>query len=115
MERPFFVMEKKNGNVTPSFTKFGAGNEAFREAMAGEVTRTLAEIHRVNWRAVGLDFLGVPGPGTDYAASQVKHWAETLKAAQLVPEPVLTLARCWLPYSAQHWHLLRVNLVFLPD
>jgi aminoglycoside phosphotransferase (APT) family kinase protein len=96
LERPFFIMEKKNGNVTPSFSKFGAGNEEFREAMTVEVIRAMAAIHRVDWRGQGLDFLGVPGPGTDYAASQVNHWAATLKAAQLVPEPVLTLALDWL-------------------
>ncbi len=96
LQRPFFIMEKVEGNVTPSFTRFGAGNEKLREAMAGEVTRALAAVHTVDWRKLGLDFLGVPGPRAEYAASQVKHWAGTLKAAQLVPEPVLTLALGWL-------------------
>jgi len=96
LERPFFIMEKKNGNVTPSFTRFGAGNEPFRRDMAEKVTRTLAEIHRVDWEERGLAFLGVPGPGTAYAAAQVAHWSGVLDKALFVPEPVLTLALGWL-------------------
>jgi len=96
LERPFFIMEKKNGNVAPSFTRFGAGNETFRKDMAGEVTRCLAGIHRVDWQGRGLGFLGVPGPGDAYAAAQVAHWSGILDQALLAPEPVLTLALKWL-------------------
>jgi aminoglycoside phosphotransferase (APT) family kinase protein len=64
--------------------------------MAEQVTRTLAEIHRQDWRARGLEFLGEPRPGTGYAAAQIDHWSGVLQKAQLVPEPLLTLALGWL-------------------
>ncbi len=96
LERPFFIMEKKEGFVTPSFQRFGGGNEALREQMSKEVVRTLAEIHKVDWRKQGLDFLGVPSEGTGYAAQEVAAWKGVLDKALLVPEPILTLALQWL-------------------
>jgi aminoglycoside phosphotransferase (APT) family kinase protein len=96
LERPFFIMERKQGFITPSFQRFGGGNEALRKRMAREVVKTLAAIHNVDWRARGLEFLGIPDEGTGHAASQVQEWKSVLDKAQLVPEPVLTIAVQWL-------------------
>ena len=62
---PFFVMEKVEGDVPNPWSR--AGKEFYAEAAKrGRLPRSfieaLASLHNLDWRAAGLEFIGVPGP-----------------------------------------------------
>jgi len=81
---PFFVMEFIAGEtplVDPPYTKEGFFLEAApaeRRHMVEGGLRLLAELHQVDWRAAGLDWLIAPGatPGT---LAQIDIWEDYLR------------------------------------
>ncbi len=108
----FLVMEKVPG-VCPS--PWGRDGRAFyRDAAAkgrlpSSFTETLATLHTIDWRAAGLDFLGVPDPGTGFAKREIAKWRELIAVSEHPPEPILTDLICWLEVNAPHSD--RVTLV----
>ena len=44
----------------------------------------------IDWQAAGLDFLGVPAPGTEFARREVAKWRELIALTNHEPEPILT-------------------------
>jgi len=100
---PFFIMEKIEGQVPNPWSR--AGKQAYAEAARrGRLPRsfveTLAELHNLDWRAVKLDFLGVPGEGKDFALREIAKWESLIAASQHGPEPVLTELLMWLKDNA---------------
>jgi aminoglycoside phosphotransferase (APT) family kinase protein len=57
---PFYVMERLDGRILPWLRSPGV-EPAQRRAMILEMVDTLARLHRVDWRAVGLADFGKPG------------------------------------------------------
>lgn len=99
LERPFYVMEKLAGDaVVPAAGPDGAGplDAAERLALAPQVTGTLADLHAVDWRALGLDFLGVPAPGTEVARRELERWEARIHRAEMPLAPMLADALHWL-------------------
>jgi aminoglycoside phosphotransferase (APT) family kinase protein len=100
---PFLVMEKVPG-VCPS--PWGReGLRFYREAAArgvlpGDFTDTLIALHRVDWRAAGLDFLGVPGPGTDFVLREIAKWRRLIEQTGMTLDPVLVDTLGWLEANA---------------
>ncbi len=96
---PFLVMEKVPG-ACPS--PWGREGRAFYAAAAtrgqlpASFTATLATLHTLDWRAAGLDFLGVPAPGTDFVRREIAKWRELIALSTPKPEPILTDLICWL-------------------
>jgi aminoglycoside phosphotransferase (APT) family kinase protein len=76
---PFFVMEFVEGvvpEVMPPYTASGFFADARPEQRTGMITRglqTLAEIHRIDWRAAELDWLVAPGEAPT-TARQLSLW-----------------------------------------
>ncbi len=102
-DRPFYVMERLPGEVPiPAPGPAGAGpfTEAERATLGPEVAGALARLHAVDWRAAGLEFLGVPGPGTDFALREVAKWESLIQQSLRKPEPVLTEVLMWLKTNA---------------
>ena len=89
---PFLVMEKVPG-VCPN--PWGRDGRRFYEDAAGRgilpesFTATLATLHLLDWRAAGLDFLGVPEPGTDFAHREIAKWRELAAQTNQEPDPIL--------------------------
>lgn len=99
LERPFYVMERLPGEVPiPSAGASGTGPfaPAERSSLGAQVMGRLAELHAVDWRALGLDFLGPPAPGREAAARELERWETRIARAALPPAPVLTEALLWL-------------------
>jgi aminoglycoside phosphotransferase (APT) family kinase protein len=77
---PFYVMEAIAGEVPseiPNYHAFGLlfdADPARRARMWWSGIETLAKIHALDWARLGLDFLGVPGPGTDPLDRQLAYW-----------------------------------------
>src|SRR5207249_1357647 len=86
---------------------------------------TLARIHKLDWRALGLEFLGAPGPGTDPIDRQLAYWARYLEwtVRGRAPQPILAHALAWLRehrYAPRHvalcWGDARLpNLIYRND
>jgi len=101
LERPFYVMEVVPGTVplpvmvdgTPVFT------DDERARLGEDFVANLAALHAVDWRAVGLDFLGVPPPGDGAATRELARWEGYIDRAGGPPRPVLTEALLWLRRS----------------
>ena len=96
---PFLVMEKVAGTC-PS--PWGREGRAFYEAasargvLPSSFTDALVAIHTVDWRTAGLDLLGVPEPGTDFARREIAKWRALIDASGVEPDPVLVDVLGWL-------------------
>jgi aminoglycoside phosphotransferase (APT) family kinase protein len=101
---PFLVMEKVPGTCPNPWGREGRRfyeEAAARGVLPASFTETLATLHSLDWRAAGLDFLGVPTPGTpEFALREVRKWRELIDASGHSPEPVLTDLICWLEANA---------------
>lgn len=81
---PFFLMEKLEGDVPQDFPSYHGSGMYFeatpelRTKMWWETVDALAKIHKLDWQALGLSFLGVPGEGTDPVDRQLTYWDDYL-------------------------------------
>ncbi len=95
LERPFFIMERVDGQA-PVGT-FPAGYPpAVQARVAEQFIDILARIHRLDWQAHGLASLGVPAPGIDAARTQLGTWRRIYQQECLEPHPILEDAFLWL-------------------
>ena len=74
----FFVMEHIEGRIIPS-PGMGPLPRPERPALAFALVDTLAALHRVDWRGVGLADFGRPA---GYLARQTARWASQYEAAK---------------------------------
>jgi aminoglycoside phosphotransferase (APT) family kinase protein len=100
---PFFVMEKVEGEVPNPWSR--AGKEFYAAAARrGKLPRSfveaLAALHNLDWRAAGLDFLGVPESGKAFALREIAKWESLIQQSMRKPEPVLTELLMWLKANA---------------
>jgi aminoglycoside phosphotransferase (APT) family kinase protein len=97
LDRPFFVMERIDGCET-SPTKVLMDPRFFpaRERLAGQFVDILARIHALDWRASGLEFLGVPSSETACGLMEIDRWEAIVDRDALEPQPVLRAAFRWL-------------------
>jgi aminoglycoside phosphotransferase (APT) family kinase protein len=100
---PFFVMEKVEGEVPNPWSR--AGKHYYAEAAKrGKLPRSfveaLAALHNLDWRRAGLDFIGVPGAGKDFALREIAKWESLIGQSSRKPEPVLTELVMWLKANA---------------
>lgn len=80
--RPFYVMQRLTGEVpipTPGPGGEGPFDAAERTALAPQVMRALADLHRIDWKAHGLGFLGVPAPGREAALRELARWRDAAR------------------------------------
>lgn len=97
-ERPFYVMELVRGSVPLPVIVDGKPvfDDAERARLGEDFVANLAALHAVDWRAAGLDFLGVPEPGAGPAARELARWEGYIARAGGPPRPILTEAVLWL-------------------
>ena len=89
----FFVMDYVPGRVFPDRV-MRAGTPAERAAVYEDLARVLAALHRVDWRAVGLDGFGRP---QGYMQRQVALWTRQWEAARVEEMPAMDRLAEWLP------------------
>ncbi|MFM8411491.1 MAG: phosphotransferase family protein [Alphaproteobacteria bacterium] len=95
LDRPFFVMERVDGMVTPPTFPMAYPDE-MRDRCAEDFVSILARIHRADWRAAGFGFLDAPAPGREPARRAVDLWRGIFEKDRIEPQPVLTRAFDWL-------------------
>ena len=89
---PFYVMEHVAGRVFTDRTLPGCA-PAERTAIYGDMARVLAELHRVDWRAVGLEGFGKP---QGYVARQVRRWTGQYLDSKVEECPAMDHLAAWL-------------------
>lgn len=111
----FYVMDKIEGEIPPEVPPYHAFGMLFdaspgrREKIWWNGLDALARVHALDWRKLGLDFLGVPGPGTDPVDRQLEyygHYLEWIKEKE--PQPTLDASFKWL--RENHYVPKRVRL-----
>ncbi len=73
---------------------------ARRRALAEAFCDLLAQVHAVDWRALGLGDV-LADPGEEAARHELDHWEQVLRADQLEALPELDLAIDWLRARAR--------------
>ena len=129
--QPFYVMDAIAGELpseVPPYQSFGFcfdATPARRARIWWNGLETLARIHALDWRALGLGFLGVPGTGTDPLDRQLAYWDRYLEwtVRGRPAQPILAHALAWLRdhrYTPRHvalcWGDARLpNLIYRDD
>ena len=89
----FYVMEALDGRVVQDSSIPGA-TPAERAAMYDAMNDVLARLHKVDWRAIGLEDFGKPG---NYFARQIARWTRAWHASKTREIPELDHLVEWLP------------------
>jgi aminoglycoside phosphotransferase (APT) family kinase protein len=103
LDAPFLVMEKVPGACPNPWGREGRAfyrSAAERGVLPASFTRTLARLHTLDWRALGLGFLGEPASGTGFARREIAKWRELIAQSEHAPEPILTDLLGWLEAHA---------------
>ena len=103
LDRPFLIMEKVPGACPNPWGREGRAYyaaAAARGVLPASFTDTLATLHTLDWRAAGLDFLGVPDEGADFTRREIAKWRAFIDDTAAPPHPVLTDLVCWLEENA---------------
>ena len=97
IERPFFMMERIDGcEASPQKVLMDPQLFAARGRVGEDFVRILAQIHSLDWRALGLEFLGVPADASSCAMTEIEKWERIVNEEALEPQPVLRAAFRWL-------------------
>ena len=94
LERPFIVMERVSGVVTASLAEAYPDDASSRQALAAQLAEILIALHGLDWQAIGLDFLRVPGYAPEDHAAQRVGELEVL-VLLLKPPAILNRAVEW--------------------
>jgi aminoglycoside phosphotransferase (APT) family kinase protein len=91
---PFYVMERVRGIILRAKVPEGLVLDAPTMRRVSEATcDTLAEIHRIDWKAVGLGDLGKP---EGYVERQVRGWSDRYAKAKTDDVPQVARLGAWL-------------------
>ncbi len=102
---PFYLMARLSGTMPKDYPSYHGSGMFFnlpgdrRAALWNDSVDTLARINMIDWKTRGLDFLGVPGPGTGPIDRQLSYWKRYLDWVKSDPaeeHPVLEKALAWL-------------------
>lgn len=84
---PFYVMERLHGHILRNSFPPGYADHSDEKRRIGEaVIDTLAKIHAVDWKAVGLDEFGHPD---GFMARQVRRWKQQWERSVTRPLPAM--------------------------
>lgn len=89
---PFYLMERLQGRVFPEYSLPGVSPDD-RRAMYESMARTLADLHQVDWQAIGLSDYGREG---NYFSRQLARWGSQWETADQHDNPQLDSLLAWL-------------------
>jgi aminoglycoside phosphotransferase (APT) family kinase protein len=112
---PFYVAERLEGESCSDYPPgvhghgplFDAAPEMRREMWLHGV-RTMADIHTLDWRALGLEFLGEPDDADGALAAQTAWLHRILEYANRGPTPALDAGLAWVTEHRPRPSRLRV-------
>jgi aminoglycoside phosphotransferase (APT) family kinase protein len=89
----FYVMEHLDGRIFWDQRLPGIP-PAERRAMFQSMNRVIADLHSVDYAALGLEDFGRPG---NYMARQIARWSRQYRASETVRQPAMDALIDWLP------------------
>ncbi len=89
----FYVMECVSGRVLTD-PRLPEVSPAERAALYDAMNETLARLHRVDYKAVGLEGFGRPG---NYVARQIHRWSQQYRASETERIEAMERLMEWLP------------------
>jgi aminoglycoside phosphotransferase (APT) family kinase protein/putative sterol carrier protein len=99
---PFYIMEKLEGTVPseyPNYHSFGICYDAspeMRAKMWWGAIEAMAQLHKLDWKKLGLSFLGAPAAGTGPLDQEFDYYERYLDWTRDEPQPVLEASLAWL-------------------
>lgn len=97
LDRPFAMMERLDGcEASPTKVLMDPMYIGGRKQMGDDFTDILARIHKLDWRALGLESLGVPASESACGLMEAEKWEEIVAREALEPQPVLRAAFRWM-------------------
>jgi aminoglycoside phosphotransferase (APT) family kinase protein len=118
---PFYLMRRVRGEVIRAeLPSAFATDVAARRGLAEALIDRLADLHAVDWRAVGLADFGKPA---GYLERQVRRWTGQLDASRTRPLPDLDAVSAWLadnlpdspPATIVHGDYRLDNVMYAPE
>jgi aminoglycoside phosphotransferase (APT) family kinase protein len=119
---PFYLMQRIDGHVIRDRVPPQLDSDGDRRRLGDELIDAIAELHRVDWRAAGLEGWGKP---SGYVERQVSRWSKQLEGASKHTRPLPELERAgeWLrahlPPEQEHTIVQGDykldNVMFAPD
>jgi len=94
LERPSFIMEKVAG-ATDFFALLKPEAAERSHTLAEQLAAVAANLHTVDWKNLGVDFLPATTPETA-AAQQIEYWESLFLKHRMEPHPVMVAAFIWL-------------------
>jgi aminoglycoside phosphotransferase (APT) family kinase protein len=97
LERPFIVMERMGGAVTPTFQIPYADDPGLRRRLTEDFVDTLSDLHALDWKSRGIDFLETADCDTeDFAAIAARLFQATAEALGVVePHSIFERGMAW--------------------
>ncbi len=96
MDRPFFIMHRLPGRTATGGQAI-VEPQPLREKIAEQFLSEMARLHSLDWRALGLDWLGAPKHNAEPAPVQTEHWIEIYERDRMGENyPILDAAFAWL-------------------
>jgi aminoglycoside phosphotransferase (APT) family kinase protein len=89
----FYVMEHLDGRIFWDQRLPGIAPDE-RRAMFRSMNQVIADLHSVNYAALGLDDFGRPG---NYMGRQIARWSRQYRASETVKQPAMDALIDWLP------------------
>lgn len=116
--RAFYLMEYIDGRVLWDQSLPGM-TPAERAAIYDEMNRVIAQLHTIDYAALGLESFGKPG---NYFARQIDRWTRQYKAAETEHIPAMDSLIEWLPQNIPAGEITRLvhgdyrldNVIFHP-
>ena len=91
--RAFYIMECVEGRVLWEQSLPGM-SPSERTAIYAELNRTIAKLHKVDYKAIGLADFGKPG---NYFTRQIGRWSKQYQASETEPIEAMNKLIEWLP------------------
>jgi aminoglycoside phosphotransferase (APT) family kinase protein len=91
--RAFYVMEHLDGRIFWDQRLPGIAPQE-RGAMFASMNRVIADLHSVDYAALGLEDFGRPG---NYMARQIARWSRQYRASETDKQPAMDALIDWLP------------------
>ena len=91
--RAFYIMEFVEGRVLWDQSLPGMSSTE-RAAIYDEMNRVIAQLHTVDYAAIGLESYGKPG---NYFGRQIERWSKQYKASETETIPAMDQLIEWLP------------------
>ena len=91
--RAFYIMEMLNGRVLWDQSLPGM-NPTGRAAIYAEMNRVIAQLHGIDYKAIGLETYGKPG---NYFGRQIERWTKQYRLSETESIPAMDHLIEWLP------------------